>query len=68
MTNFQIAESIKKIESGAFSYNTKKLIELYNQRLIAEELDFDFIEHTVKRILLAPSGQVYFEMINGKIV
>ncbi|MBR3769567.1 MAG: leucine-rich repeat protein [Lachnospiraceae bacterium] len=25
LTNFQIAESIKKIESGAFSYNTKKL-------------------------------------------
>ena len=50
------------------TYNTKKLIELYNQRLIAEELDFNFIEHTVKRILLAPSGQVYFEMINGKTV
>lgn len=50
------------------TYNTRKLIELYSQRSIAEKVDFDFIEHTVNRILLAPSGQVYFEMINGKTI
>lgn len=50
------------------TYYTKELMELYSRSNISEKPDYRLIEHSVKRILLASNGQIYFEMINGKTI
>lgn len=50
------------------TYYTDMLIKLYGECDVIQEIDFELINKSVKKILLASSGQVHFEMLNGKII
>ncbi len=61
-------ERYKGCSSLDATYYTDKLKELYSQRTICSEPDFELIEHSVNRIFLNPDGEIQFEMKNGKLI
>lgn len=61
-------ERYDRCSSGNEFYQTKKLLELYTAKEPGAAPDFELLEDSVKTIYLESSGEIYFEMINGKFV
>ena len=59
------AEQYETIREMDVTYETERLIRLYQEKQIGSEPDFELIEHTVRKIWIDAEGEIYFEMTNG---
>lgn len=59
------AKQYKTIREMDVTYETERLIRLYQEKQIGSAPDFELIEHTVRKIWIDAEGEIYFEMTNG---